>query len=89
MRVEKVIGLFGAIFFGISAYPQVYHVWSTGDTSSLSGLFLIFWGLGISFTWVYVVLENMRNHRWQFPLHLNYGFNLFSLLYLLWIKFFG
>lgn len=88
-RLQNLFGTLGAIFFAICAYPQVYQVWLTKDTSSLSGLFLVFWALGEVFMWSYVIMENKSTQRWQLPLHANYLLNSISLVYLIWMKFFG
>jgi uncharacterized protein with PQ loop repeat len=78
----EILGILGALFFGICAFPQVYKVWKTQDTESLSLMFLIFWSLGEIFMWSYVILENNSSNSWQWPLHINYLLNFISLGYL-------
>ena len=86
-QMTTTIGILGAIFFAICALPQVIQVWKTQDTSSLSKLFLILWGLGEGLTWTYVILQNLALGIIQWPLHINYFFNGLMLLYLLYKKF--
>lgn len=80
------IGFIGAFLFGICAFPQVYQVWKTQDTKSLSLSFLIIWALGEVFTWIYIVLQNIELEIIQWPLHMNYFLNSIGLTYLLYKK---
>jgi len=80
--IGGISGAIGAIFFAICAFPQVYQVWKTQDTKSISLLFLIFWTIGEIFMWTYVGIDNYQNHTFQWPLHLNYLLNAISLGYL-------
>lgn len=82
----EIFGILGAIFFGICALPQVIHIWRTQDTSSLSKLFLIFWGLGEVCMWIYIIMQNASVGIIQWPLHANYFFNGLMLIYLLYKK---
>lgn len=82
-----LIGFIGAIFFGICAFPQVYQVWKTQDTKSISKLFLIWWALGEVATWTYICLLNYSTGIIQWPLHMNYFLNSIGLIYLLYKKF--
>ena len=83
----EAFGILGAIFFGICALPQVIQVWKTQDTTSLSKMFLILWGLGEVFMWCYVIMQNASVGIIQWPLHGNYFFNGLMLMYLLYKKF--
>lgn len=83
----EFIGILGAIFFGICALPQVIQVWKTQDTSSISKMFLILWGLGEICMWCYIILQNTSVGIIQWPLHFNYFFNGMMLIYLLYKKF--
>ena len=79
----ELLGILGAIFFGISALPQALKVWKTGKTKDLSMSFLVLWALGLVFTWLYVILQNVDTGNIQWPLHMNYMFNIGTLTYLL------
>ena len=83
----SLLGTLGAIFFGISALPQVIQVWKTQDTTSLSKMFLILWALGLVFMWCYIICQNAAVGVIQWPLHGNYFFNGLMLIYLLYKKF--
>lgn len=82
----EIFGTLGAFFFAICALPQAIRVFRTGETEAISLLFLIFWALGEVFMWAYVVLDNLQFGTFQWPLHINYGFNAILLTYLLYKK---
>lgn len=83
----SLLGILGAIFFGVCALPQVIQVWKTQDTYSISKMFLILWALGAIFMWAYVIAQNASIGVIQWPLHANYFFNSLMLIYLLYKKF--
>lgn len=82
----NLIGMIGAFFFAICAIPQVWHVWKTNDTKSLSMAFVLMWVLGEAITWIYIILDNYRLGVIQYPLHINYAFNGICVGYLFYKK---
>ena len=77
------IGFLGALFFGICSFPQVYQVWKTQDTKSLSKMFLILWALGEGLSFIYIVSQPII----LWPIVINYVFNGLLLSYLVFKKF--
>jgi len=84
--ITTLIGILGAIFFGICALPQVLQVWKTQDTKAISKAFLILWALGEVTMWAYVIMQNASMGIIQWPLHANYFFNGICVGYLLYKK---
>lgn len=84
--LTTLMGILGAFFFGICAFPQVIHVWRTQNTESLSKAFLVTWALGEGCMWTYVCLQNASSGIIQWPLHANYFLNALGLIYLLYKK---
>lgn len=82
----NLIGVLGAVFFGICALPQVMQVWNTQDTKAISRAFLILWALGEAFMWAYIIMQNASMGIIQWPLHANYFFNGICVSYLLYKK---
>jgi uncharacterized protein with PQ loop repeat len=81
-----VIGTIGALCLAFCALPQVIKVWKTQDTKALSVYFLLVWFIGEVLTWIYVIWQNISIGIIQWPLHLNYVFNIVLLVYLLYKK---
>lgn len=82
----NLTGIVGGMAFSISAIPQVIKVWKSNDTVSLSTMYLMLWAFASIVTWAYVLMDNMRNNIIQYPLHINYGFSIMCVSYLLYKK---
>jgi uncharacterized protein with PQ loop repeat len=79
----NILGIIGALLLSLCAIPQAIQVFKTQNTKSLSLLFLLLWTSGEIFMWIYVILQNITTYTFQWPLHINYLFNILILIYLL------
>ena len=76
----EVVGWVGAICFSICALPQAYKTWKIKHADDLSALFLWLWTIGEVCMLVYVW------PRQDWPLIVNYVFNLVCLIVILYYK---
>jgi len=84
--MHHILGWLGAILFAICAFPQVVKTYKTKRADDLSWLFLLFWGLGEIFTFIYIVIDDYIEHIQHWPLYLNYFFNILMVAYLVYAK---
>ncbi len=82
-----MLGWTGNILLSIGVLPQVVFTWRTHDVSSFSWPFLLMWNIGVLLTFVYIVADNVRAGKFQYPLLLNYLVNILGTLYLVYAKF--
>lgn len=68
----EIFGWIGSALFSLCALPQVIHAWRTKDGSGMSWGFLGMWGVGIIFTWSFVINTDLISGKTQWPLHANY-----------------
>ncbi len=78
----EFIGWLGAILFSLCAVPQAIKTYRTKKADDLSWAFLMMWLWGEIFTLIYV----LDNDVLQWPLIVNYIFNIVLVLYILWAK---
>ena len=77
----EAFGWLGGVFLGICGVPQAWQSWKQGHTIGINDWFLLLWGSGEILTFTYVV----SNKDW--PLVMNYGFNLLILIPIVWYRF--
>lgn len=83
----QFLGWFGNIILSIGVIPQVYQTWQTHDVDSFSWSFLLMWAFGVFFTFIYILHDNKKDQKYQWPLLLNYMVNIFATFYLVAAKF--
>jgi uncharacterized protein with PQ loop repeat len=86
-RLFDAIGWVGNIMLSIGVIPQLVRTWRTHDVSSFSWSFLLLWAIGVFMTFIYIMADNIRDHKFQFPLLLNYLVNILGTFYLVFAKF--
>jgi uncharacterized membrane protein YhaH (DUF805 family) len=70
--VTEALGWLGSFCFSVCVLPQLALVVRQGHARGTSKLFLWLWALGELAMLTYVPLK----HGWDWPLQVNYGFNL-------------
>lgn len=83
---HHIIGWIGAILFATCAIPQVIKTWKSKRADDLSWLFLLFWLVGELLTFFYIIYDDILLKITHFPLYVNYIFNTFLVLYLIYAK---
>ena len=83
----QFLGWFGNIILSIGVIPQVYQTWQTHDMDSFSWPFLLMWAFGVFFTFIYILHDNKKDQKYQWPLLLNYLVNIIATFYLVVAKF--
>jgi len=83
----QFLGWFGNIILSIGVIPQVYQTWTTHDVSSFNWSFLLMWAFGVLFTFIYILHDNYKDGKYQYPLLLNYLVNILATFYLVYAKF--
>lgn len=86
MTPIDIIGWIGSIFLAFCGLPQAIKTFKTQKTIDLSWWFLILWGTGELFCFVYIILTNWNIQFFQWPLYLNYLFNIVIVFYLFFAK---
>ncbi len=81
------MGWFGNILLSIGVFPQVYQTWTTSDVSSFSWSFLLMWNIGVLLTFFYILYDNLKIKKYQYPLLINYLVNILGTAYLVYAKF--
>jgi len=84
--MNEYIGWIGAFMFAICTLPQAIKTYKTKQTDDLSALFLWLWFLGEIFTIIYIVADDYNTNTRHYPLYINYVFNLFIAIYMLYAK---
>jgi uncharacterized protein with PQ loop repeat len=79
-------GWFGNILLSIGVFPQVVLTWRTHDVESFSWSFLLMWTIGVFLTFLYILYDNIRDKKFQYPLLLNYFVNILGTSYLVFAK---
>jgi uncharacterized protein with PQ loop repeat len=83
----QFLGWFGNIILSIGVIPQVYQTWTTHDVNSFNWSFLLMWAFGVFFTFIYILHDNKKDQKYQWPLLLNYLVNIIATFYLVAAKF--
>jgi len=86
-KIIQSLGWFGNILLSIGILPQVVLTWKTHDVSSFSWSFLLMWAIGVFLTFIYILYDNLRDKKFQYPLLLNYLVNILGTFYLVFAKF--
>jgi uncharacterized protein with PQ loop repeat len=86
-NIFQFLGWFGNIILSIGVFPQVYQTWVTHDVDSFSWSFLLMWAFGVLFTFIYILHDNKKAGKYQWPLLLNYFVNILATFYLVIAKF--
>jgi len=86
-QIFDSLGWVGNILLSIGVIPQVVRTWQTHDVSSFSWSFLLLWAIGVFLTFIYILADNIRDRKFQFPLLLNYLVNIVGTFYLVFAKF--
>jgi len=84
--MNDAIGWLGAFLFAICALPQAVKTFKTKRANDLSWLFLWLWFGGEIFTFIYIIIDDYREQSTHYPLYVNYVFNIFIIIYLLYAK---
>lgn len=74
--MTEVIGSLGSLLLAACALPQVIKTYRTRSAADLSWGFLLMWLGGEVTTSIYLLRNNIGTGNFQYPLYLNYGFNL-------------
>lgn len=82
----EIIGWIGSFLLTFCTVPQCIQTYKTKKAGDLSLTFLAMWFGGMIFILTYIVLMNMQTGIYQWPLLLNYSFNIFMAIYLLYAK---
>jgi uncharacterized protein with PQ loop repeat len=77
----EYIGWFGGILLAICGLPQAVQSVRTKSSNGLAWGFLLLWFFGEFFTFLYILPKN------DWPLMLNYSFNLIFVLIIIRYKF--
>ena len=83
----EILGWVGNILLSLGVLPQVAFTWRTHDVSSFSWPFLLMWNIGVFLTFLYILDDNLRLKKYQYPLLLNYLVNILGTAYLVYAKF--
>jgi len=83
----QFLGWFGNIILSIGVIPQVYQTYKTHDVDSFAWSFLLMWAFGVLFTFIYILHDNHKAVKYQYPLLLNYLVNILATFYLVFAKF--
>ncbi len=83
----QALGWFGNIILSISIIPQVYQTYKTHDVDSFNWSFILMWAFGVLFTFIYIINDNKKTGKYQYPLLLNYLVNIIGTFYLVFAKF--
>jgi len=90
MKLHKnffdLLGWAGNILLSIGVIPQVVFTWRTHDVDSFSWSFLLMWSIGVFLTFLYIVADNLKMKKFQYPLLLNYLVNILGTAYLVFAK---
>ncbi len=84
--INEVIGWIGAALFAICALPQAVKTFKTKKADDLSWLFLLLWFFGEIFTFIYLIIDDLKLNTTHFPLYINYVFNTLIVVYLMYAK---
>ncbi|MBS3084544.1 hypothetical protein J4411_01370 [Candidatus Pacearchaeota archaeon] len=60
--------------------------WKTKKAGDLSLLFLLFWLFGEFLNFIYIIIDDMLIKITNFPLYVNYFFNIILVVYLVYVK---
>jgi uncharacterized protein with PQ loop repeat len=85
-KIVHGLGWFGNILLSIGVFPQVVLTWKTHDVDSFSWSFLLMWAIGVFLTFVYILYDNYKDGKFQYPLLLNYFVNILGTSYLVYAK---
>ncbi len=85
---NEIIGWIGAALFAICALPQAVKTFKTKQAGDLSWMFLLFWLFGEIFTFIYVIIDDIKLKTTHYPLYINYVVNIVLVFYLLYAKMF-
>lgn len=84
--MNEAIGWLGAFLFAVCALPQAFKTFKTKKADDLSWLFLWLWILGEIFTFIYLIVDDIKVQSTHYPLYVNYVFNILIVVYLLYAK---
>lgn len=84
--MHEIIGWFGAFLFAVCALPQAVKTFKTKKADDISWLFLWLWFLGEIFTFLYLIIDDIKLRTTHFPLYINYIFNIVIVVYLIFAK---
>ena len=82
----RLVGLVGSALLAMCGVPQVLKTYRTKSAQDLSWLFIAMWAGGEVATFVYLLDDNFATRNFQYPLYVNYGFNLLVVCLLLYGK---
>lgn len=78
-----IIGWIGSIIFAICGFPQAIKSYKDGHSNGIGWGLIILWELGELLTLIYVLTKK------EYPLIINYIFNLISVSIIFWFKLFS
>ncbi len=84
--MHEIIGWFGAFLFAVCALPQAVKTFKTKKADDISWLFLWLWFFGEIFTFLYLIIDDIKLKTTHFPLYINYIFNIVIVVYLIYAK---
>jgi len=76
----EIIGWIGGILLSLCGVPQAWKSYKDGHSEGLSLYFILMWFFGEIFLLIYVF------PKYLIPLILNYSFNVFIALVIVWYK---
>ena len=77
----ELLGWIGGICLAVCALPQAIKSYRTKSSEGISGTFIALWIAGEIFTIGYILLTTM-----QWPLLINYSFNILCLLVIIFYR---